>query len=121
MNAGIAFFLGGGCAAMLMLLRQQSQRARAKMVDERMYKRRWEEAVRLMPGEGRLSETEAALILAPGTGQGMLPCGQGYSSDRARTEVRRAKAGLPPADNLELMSSGHVRKVHAARIKYGTV
>lgn len=92
------------------------------------YKERWLAAVSLLGSEGALSDEQIQQITAGASGgaaavstdRPLLRKGPGFSSDRADIEVARAKAGLPPQDNLKGMFSSDIRRVEIARAKHGT-
>lgn len=101
---------------------------RATTVKNPDYKERWLAAVELLGTEGSLSEDQVRQLTAD-TPSGSVAAEivthplqemPGFSSDRRKVEIARAKAGLPPQDNLEGMFSSDIRKVHEARAKYGT-
>lgn len=81
------------------------------------YKQRWEEAVVLLGDIGRLTDEEVKRITS---GESFVSKEQEqfygmYSSDRKKIAIDRARAGLPPNDNLVGMHSSDVRKVIAVR------
>jgi hypothetical protein len=86
--------------------------------DEQRYKDRWSSAVQLLHDRGQLTDAQLQLIRPPE--EDRLPTGTGFSEDRAKVEIERAKAGLPPADNLKGMFSEDQARVKRARIKHGT-
>lgn len=100
----------------------------AALRDESEYKHRWEEALALLAGEGKLTDEQLAKlappapqelkVLASSQSPSKLPKLSGTDYDRAQTEIQRAKNGLPPADSLEGMSSFDYHRVLQARIKY---
>lgn len=94
--------------------------ARKPVNSERVdYKKLWKEAVNLLGFNGQLTPEQVAKI-TPGPANSKLPRGKGFSSDRRKVEIARAKAGLEPADSLEGMYSSDIAAVHTARIRYGT-
>jgi hypothetical protein len=83
------------------------------------YKQRWENALELLAGEGRLTEEEVAAITeSPEPEEAENPYADMYSEDRAEVAVARAKNGLPPDDDLADMYSEDRAEVLAARAKY---
>ncbi len=129
MSEFIFFLLGGGLFSAFFIIRQHRPRgAEPSVEDQREYQQLWSEAVNLLAFNGQISEAQLEAIrpkqrqisaaLPPSDNN--LPQGEGFSSDRRKIEIARAKAGLPPADNLRGMFSADVRQVHEARITYGT-
>ena len=120
----LSFVLGGATGAVVVLRSQRPASTTKQPADEGQYKQLWQEAVNLLGLTGRLSDEQIASIMPskplPAARVDKLPSMPGYSSDRRDTEIARAKAGLPPADNLAGMYSSDIRKVHQARIEYGT-
>lgn len=118
----IFFLLGGGVfsAATALVMRRRS-----RATDGGEYKQLWGEAINLLATNGQVTDEQLKRIMptrqnaTPSRDQG-LPQGEGFSEHRRDIEVARARAGLPPADNLKGMFSEHVCEVHQARIMYGT-
>jgi len=102
-----------GAFAYLQLVHGSRRRA-----DEQHYKDRWSSAVQLLHEKGRLTDAQFQQIRPPE--EDRLPTGIGFSEDRAKIEIDRAKAGLPPADNLKGLFSEDRARVERARIKHGT-
>lgn len=115
------FLLGCGAGAAGIFTYVQVVHGSRRKADEQRYKTRWSEAVALLSSGGQLTEEQLKRILPSGKEEVQrLPRGVGFSEDRAATEIARAKAGLPPADNLKGMFSEDVAAVQQARIENGT-
>lgn len=102
--------IGGGITAIYQHLVHGSRRK----ADEYRYKEAWSAAIDKLLEDGKLTDAQFKRILP------RLREGEGFSQDRAKIEIARAKAGLPPADNLANMFSDDRAAVELARIENGT-
>ena len=122
----IIIFLGGmisGAAALLFLRPRRIMR-------HTDYRERWEEAVKLLGSQEQLTAEQVSRLLngdvtTPGHARDPVPAVTQKelhsmpSWDRKSIEIARAKAGLPPADNLTGMASWDKRDVLTTRARYG--
>lgn len=118
MSAFLFLLLGCGVGAAGAFAYLQLRHGARRRADEQRYKDRWSAAVRLLKDGGQLTDAQLQQIRPPE--EDRLPTGVGFSEDRAKVEIERAKAGLPPADNLKGMFSEDRARVERARIKNGT-
>ena len=117
----LSFILGGVVFVPLALLISHHKHGEKRRADETRYKNLYNSSLDLMASGGQLTDNQvASLRTSSVAGTTTLKKGIGFSSDRRDTEIARAKKGLEPEDNLAGMFSSDVRKVKAARIKYGT-
>jgi hypothetical protein len=133
MSEAIAFLLGGGIFSVIFVIRQRVLRKGKMRADENTYKIRWQEAIELLQGEGKITDEQLKQItpteplgfgakiakaIAKSDQQQALQCMS--SRDRRELEITRAKEGLAPIDNLEGMASRDAAAVRQARMRYGT-
>lgn len=132
----IGFFLGAIVigvltGAVLRKLLSGESEADAQSVAEHIdYKDRWLAAVKLLGGEGQLTDEQVTEITRGATaspqavrdlkGLSQEVLNDMFSDDRRDLEIARAKNGLPPIDDLNDMFSDDIRDVMKARAKYGT-
>lgn len=113
-------FTGLGAAGGVITSRYRQPARPAEHAD---YKERWEHAVALLGGEGRLTGEQVRRITggeqAPTVGSGVSrkQLHAMTSSDRASIEIARARKGLPPFDDLQLMTVRDKGLVWEARAK----
>ncbi len=123
----IGIVIGGGGMYLVLSDKPSVQSESTSLHDGNEYYKLWSEAVSLLGINGQLTQEQVARIMpvmpekqraTPVSASPQLSKMDGFSSDRRKIEIMRAKKGLPPADNLEGMFSSDVRKVHKARITY---
>jgi|GEM_PF-3190243 len=110
------FLVLAGCAigSGITAIYQNLVHGARRKADEHRYKEAWAAAIDKLLEDEKLTNEQFWKILP------RLREGDGFSQDRAKVEIARAKAGLPPADNLANMFSDDRAAVELARIENGT-